>query len=405
MIRKLRIKFVLTAMLATIIVTFSIFGVIIFANYNSMTGRAKAILDFIADNNGTIPEYNPKQGFEGIITKETKFSTRYFYGKVDTSSEITEINIQNIAAVSKGEANELVYKVMKLGKDFGYYGDYIYKIKTESDGTKLVIVVDYSNQINNLMESIQIASGIIFGGLTLVFIMLTAISKKILTPMIKNIEKQKQFISNAGHELKTPIAVIMANTDVMEMTEQSQENLELIKSTKKQAERLSELTATLLSLARAEEGRIDNEFTTFSITDMIEDEISEFKALAKNKEMKFLKDGDITIRADQTNIKELIIIFLDNAIKYSDENGKIIIKAEKHGKGVKLQFMNTCENPKAININKIFDRFYRDDKSRNKKKEGYGIGLSMAKSILEMHKGKISAELTKDNMICFNVVL
>ena len=246
---------------------------------------------------------------------------------------------------------------------------------------------------------------IIFIGLIIVFILLSFISKRVLSPIIESIEKQNQFVLNAGHELKTPIAVIMADAEVLEMMEENEESLELVGSIKKQAERLNGLTATLLHLAKAEEGRLDAEITDFSITELIEDEINEFRYLAKEKEITFDSSNKIIITADRNSIKELIIIFLDNAIKYSDEKGKIKITAEKQGKNVKIQFMNTCENPKSININKIFDRFYREDKSRNKKKDGYGIGLSMAKSIVDIHKGKISASITKNNYVCFTVIL
>lgn len=406
MIRKLRIKFVLTAMIVIIIVTSSIFGFITYGNYETLNKTSKAILNYIAINDGKIPEYSPHENFNGVITKETKFSTRYFYIITDANNKTTSLNVDNIASVSDKEAEEIVSNILKIGQDSGRYHNYVYKIVHKENNQKMIVVLDYTFQFNNINDATKTALKIVSIGLLLIFSILVIISKRVLSPIIENIEKQKQFISNAGHELKTPIAVIVANSEVMEMTVKSEENLELVKSIKKQAKRLDELTATLLSLAKAEEGRIDNEFEEFSLTEMVKSEIDDFKALAKGKEITYECTNDIKITADKTNIKELIIIFLDNAIKYSNESGKIIVKTEKQGKNnVKMQFMNTCDNPKDIDVNKIFDRFYREDKSRNKKKLGYGIGLSMAKSIVDMHKGKISAEITKDNMICFNVII
>ena len=403
MIGKLQRKFVLIAMFVAIIVTTSIYGVIAFANYRIADRRANYILNLISENNGEMPEYEPR--FSEFITMETRYSIRYFSLKVTQKGDLITSNMSNIVAISSDDLGKIIKEIGEYGESLAYYGNYKYKVTTDKDNNKLIVILDCSQDLRSLEQSNNKAIIIITIGLVLVFILFSFFSRKVLSPMVENIEKQKQFISNAGHELKTPIAVIMANSEVLEMTEESEENLELIQSIKKQAERLNGLTATLLHLAKAEEGRLDSEISEFSVTELIKDEINEFKYLAKEKEITFDDSNNINITADRNSIKELVIIFLDNAIKYSEENGKIKIIAEKQGKNVKLQFMNTCENPKSINTSKIFDRFYREDKSRNKKKDGYGIGLSMAKSIVDMHRGKISASITKDNLVCFTVIL
>ncbi len=406
MIGKLQRRFVLIAMFVAIVVTNTIYGFIAFENYRILNKRADIILDLISGNNGEMPEYNDAHKiYDGIITRETKFQVRYFSVKLDSSDKVISSNMNNIIAISPDNVEKMILEIKENKSSRGYFGDYKYKINVDGAGNKMIVVLDCTQELNNLSQSNSKSIVIILTGLTIVFVLLSVISKRVLSPIIESIEKQNQFISNAGHELKTPIAVIMADAEVLEMVENNPESLELITSIKKQAERLNGLTATLLHLAKAEEGRLDSEITEFSITELIKDEINEFKYLAKEKEISFNDTTDISIIADRNSIKELIIIFLDNAIKYSDENGKIKIFVERQGKNVKVQFMNTCENPKSININKIFDRFYREDKSRNKKKDGYGIGLSMAKSIVDIHRGKISASITKDNYVCFTVIL
>ena len=405
MIGKLQRKFILISMFVIIVVTNSIYGFIAFENYRIIDKKASYILDLIIDHDGKMPGYETYDNYNGFITRETEFQVRYFSVKLSSSDEILSLNMNSIATISPENVESIIKKIRENNSSKGYYGDYKYKEAKNNEGEKIIVILDCSQELNSLSQSNSKSIMIIFIGLIIVFILLSFISKRVLSPIIESIEKQNQFVLNAGHELKTPIAVIMADAEVLEMMEENEESLELVGSIKKQAERLNGLTATLLHLAKAEEGRLDAEITDFSITELIEDEINEFRYLAKEKEIIFDSSNKIIITADRNSIKELIIIFLDNAIKYSDEKGKIKITAEKQGKNVKIQFMNTCENPKSININKIFDRFYREDKSRNKKKDGYGIGLSMAKSIVDIHKGKISASITKNNYVCFTVIL
>ena len=262
---------------------------------------------------------------------------------------------------------------------------------------------DCEEEIETLRSSVAKSITIITFGLIIVFIVISALTKRILKPIIANIENQKQFITNAGHELKTPLAVIMADVDVLEMT-MGEEN-EWVNSIKSQANRLNVLVKSLLSLSNIEEGKQEFHTTQFSITKVIKESIQDFKALLQNKNVIFDDSKDVIINADLNMIKQLITIFLDNGIKYTPDNGTIEIKAEKQGKNVKLEFSNTCENVRSINTKKLFERFYRGDKSRNKTKEGYGIGLSIAKSIVDIHKGKISAFITKDDRICFRVII
>ena len=310
--------------------------------------------------------------------------------------------MQHIAAINQEEALQIVDEVMDKEKNIGYYENYKYEI-TSKDYGKLIVFLDCTIQLNNLKSIIEQSIIIIFTGLVIVFIFVSILSKKALTPIIESIEKQKQFITNAGHELKTPVAVIMANADVMEMT--SKENLEWIRSIKNQATRLDILIKSLLSLANIEEKGAKINYVDFSITDVVKDEIQEFKAMTQNKKIIFNSEKNIHMYADVNSIKQLVTILLDNALKYTPENGVIEIKIEKQNKSTKIQFINTCENAKSINTKKMFDRFYRGDKSRSKSKEGYGIGLSIAKSIVEAHKGKISADINKEGKICFTIII
>lgn len=400
MIRSLQIKFIIITMLAVIIISGSIFGLVIAENYRTTDQQTDAIIRLIAENKGQMPEYREENsGDSSYITKETRFSTRYFTVEIDENNEIVSTNMKNIATVSSDDIENIV---KNIGEKEGYYENFKYRV-IHKDSNKLIIFLDCTMQLRNLRHTTIRSINIVVIGWIIVLIIISLLSKKILNPIIQNMEKQKQFITNASHELKTPLAVITADIDVLEMSV-GEEN-EWLQSIKSQTNRLNTLIKSLLNLANVEEGKNKLEITEFSITDVVSEEIKDFKSLLQDKKIEFDNTNNILINADINMIKQVIVILIDNAIKYTPNNGTIKIDVEKQGKKTKLEVCNTCENTKNININRVFDRFYRDDKSRNKKKEGYGIGLSIAKSIVDVHKGKISAYINEDDMICFKIIL
>ena len=400
MIKKLQIKFVAITMLATMIITGGIFGLIIFENYRITDGQTDAIINLLVENEGIMPEYKANNGeFSNFITKETEFSTRYFTVEVDSNGNIVDTNMQNIARISRENVNNIIKKVKGVS---GYCDNFKYKV-IEKHNNKLIIFLDCTMQLASFKKILYNSIFIIIGGWFLVLLMVTLLSKKFLKPITSNIEKQRQFITNASHELKTPLAVVTADIDVLEMT--IGEDNEWLESIKNQTNRLNTLIKSLLNLSNIEEKNTKLEKTELSITNVVNKEIINLKPLLQEKTIIFDNSKQVSINADIELIKQLIIILLDNAIKYTENNGTIKIELNKVGKHTEIIISNTCDNVKNVNTHKIFDRFYRDDVSRNKKKEGYGIGLSIAKSIVETHKGKISSYINSENMICFKVVI
>ena len=400
MIRKLQIKFIAIIMSVVIVISAGIFGITIIENYRIIDKQTDDILDLIAENDGKIPEYIARNNnYYNFITEETQFATRFFTVEIDNNGKIVNTNLKNIATVEHEEVEDMIKSVK--GKE-GYYEGFKYKVVDKKEG-KMIVFLDCTLLLRSLKYTVHRSITVIIAILGIIFIILILLSKKLLIPITKNIEKQKQFITNASHELKTPLAVINADIDVLELT-LNEEN-EWLQSIKKQVKKLNILVRSLLKLANVEDGKSTLNISEFSMTEVINEEVKDIKPLVDNKNIEFDPEKDVMINADKDLIKQVIVILLDNAIKYTQDDGTIKINLDKKGKNAIIEVCNTCDNVQDINTKRLFDRFYRNDSSRNSKKEGYGIGLSIARSIVEVHKGKLSAYVNKENMICFKIII
>ena len=400
MIRKLQIKFIAIIMSAIIVISVGIYGITIIENYRIIDKQTDTILTLIADNNGKIPDYIAKNNnYYNFITEETQFATRFFTVEIDNNGQIVNTDLKNIAAVEHEEVENMLKNVK--GKE-GYFENYKYKVVDKKEG-KMIIFLDCTLLLRSLEYTAHRSMTVILIILGIIFIILILLSKKLLKPITKNIEKQKQFITNASHELKTPLAVINADIDVLEIS--IDEENEWLQSIKKQVKKLNILVRSLLKLANVEDGKSRLNLSEISINEVINEEVTDIKPLVENKNIIVDSQKDIIVTADKDLIKQVIVILLDNAIKYTQDDGTIKINLDKKGKNAIIEVCNTCDNIQDINTKRLFDRFYRNDSSRNSKKEGYGIGLSIAKSIVDVHKGKLSVYVNKENMICFRIII
>ena len=228
-------------------------------------------------------------------------------------------------------------------------------------------------------------------GLAVMFMVIVFFAGKIVRPIAESYEKQKQFITDAGHEIKTPLTIINANVDLLE---DDPEDADCLQDIRQQAQRLTALTNDLVYLARMEETDRPPEMTDIAVSEIISETAAAFRAPALMQEKEFIckiKSG-LFMTGNDKAIRQLVNITLDNALKYSPEGGKIEIRFEQVRRTLQLSVCNTTEA--AVNseeLEHVFDRFYRMDKSRNSATGGHGIGLSIAKAIVEAHKGSIRA--------------
>jgi signal transduction histidine kinase len=389
--------------LVMVILVGSINGIYLFNMNNKINGT----LDILTLNQGQFPKFDkgnkpprePRFGFQ--MNEETPFETRYFVVEVGKDGSIYEIDTSHIAAVSSEDAADYANKVMNGSRNSGYTDIYKYVVVEEAYGSMLIFV-DCRGQLQTANMFLLISSVVGLTTLLLVFILVSFLSKKAINPIIETMEKQKQFITNAGHEIKTPLAIISANADVLELT--GGEN-EWIVSIRNQITRLDKLVKNLLTLSKVEEGDIKLVFTKFNLSKAVLETASTFKSIAEmhNKRFQIEIQPQVELHGDESSIQQLVSTLVDNAMKYSNEGGTIKVSLYATKKGIKLEVYNTTEVIDTQNLSRLFDRFYRADSSRSRETGGYGIGLSIAKSIVEAHHGKISVKSEDGKSICFTV--
>lgn len=415
MVKKLQKKFVFTAMLAVTVLLLMMLGAINAANIVSVGKDIDRKLDIISENalnpfggidfpesfrvmRGDAPEKNGKNEYDTVM------SSTFFTVAIDENGEITDIDLSRISSLDEESAKELAEKAVESGKESGKTGKYRYNVRIRrEDGEKIIIFLDASDENRSYIRVLLIscAIGIICWGLMLIFVIL--LSKKAINPIAENIEKQRRFVTDAGHEIKTPLAIIRANTEALELYSGESK---YSKNIKEQTGRLGGLMDNLLLLAKAEEGAWASDASDFSLSDTLLGAADSFSQPFEMKNISVEKDisPDIRLHADKSRTEQLISVLLDNAAKYTNDGGHIKISLKKDDKKIKMTVRNTCEELPKAPPEKLFDRFYRADGARTQKSGGYGIGLSSAKAISRLLGAQIKADYPKENTVEFTVI-
>ena len=396
MIRKLQWKFVLAAMLSLLIVLGLLIGLINVFNYASMTREADETLSLLAENGGGFPDRSEdgerrnerlfgRRGFSG----ELPFQSRYFTVTLGENGEAKSVDLRNVATVEWQTAVEMAQTAAKKGREKGFSDVYRYLGKTE-DGQTRWIFLNRERELSTVRSFLWISAAISFGGFLMVFLLIILLSGRIVRPIAQSYEKQKRFITDAGHELKTPLTIINADADVLE------ENLpdsEWLKDIRRQTARLSTLTNHLIDLSRMEEEGAKPVMIEFPLSEVVEDAAQPFATVARTQAQSFTADVQplLSLNGDEAAIRKLVTILLDNAVKYTPQNGAIALSLKRNGRAIRLAVENTADGLEKGNMDRLFDRFYRTDASRNSETGGFGLGLAVAKAVTEAHNGRIRA--------------
>lgn len=409
MIQKFRYRFIGISTAALFLVLLTVIGSIIGISMYQAKQQVNNVLVILSQNDGQINSQintrNVKKRFGPTFNRESLYQYRYFSVSFDKNGNQTSLDDSHIVSISRETIMDLGRQVYNGKKEKGtirsVMSNYAYKV-TEKDGKTTIVFLDESvimESTDNIMKL-----GTFLGAISLMLftLVLIAFSKRAIKPIILADKRQKEFITNAGHELKTPLSIIKANTELQEMMNGKSE---WTTSNEQQVDRLTHLINNLISLARMEE-RPKITLTTVNASEILEKATDSFKSIIvqEKKSFKVKIMPGLKIKADENNFYELCNILLDNANKYCDDEGVITasLTSDKRQKKVMLSIGNTYTDGEKADYSKFFERFYRNDKSHNSKKKGFGIGLSMAQKLTASFKEKLNVHYN-DGQIFFSV--
>ena len=416
MIKKLRSRFIRIAMLSVTAVMLLLTIILNTANYISTDSDLKQTLTLIYENAGTIPHSSapvPPDGSdapappedaqapqsppddkiarrEGPFTAETPFSTRFFVLRYTDDGTLTQADLKSIASVTEDDTQTYLSAALAHGAGYGYCGSYRFLVAQEG-GENIAIFLDSYHELRSLRIVLVWSLVADAACILLVFLLVLLLSRRAIDPVVRSAEQQKQFITDASHELKTPITVIATSLKVLEMETGKQKWIDKAMA---QTEKLTDLVNSLVTLSRMDEEDSPLKMEDFPVSDAVSETAESFRELAESKghALALSIAPGLTYRGDEYAVRQLVSILLDNAVKYAAEGSPITLSLEKARRGVVLRTSNGCDAQDGLDTGKLFDRFYRADIARSSG-NGFGIGLSIARSIAEGHKGGIRASL------------
>lgn len=436
MIKKLRIKFMVLSMTVLIFMQALILIFSTGRSYGNMVHKADELLGQIYEEEESASVLN----------------ARYFSVGFDRDGEVVSIQVAHIAGMYRKSAVMYAKKIQALGKERGFINGYRYRVWQEEDGQVTVMFLSRSANLEMLKSNVVSTIWVSSFGLGIMFILLIFATKVLVHPIETSYRKQKEFITAASHELKTPLTVIGADIEMLEsamaesatsesampkavMSESAMPEVEMPKSVisesvmpdaaasdfsipeaenscgqwiqdiKVQTERLTKMTHELLFLSRLEMPGRSHFSIVFPISDLAEEIIHSYQGIAvrTRTELEVNIAPGIEYCGDENEIQHLFTILLDNAFKYCEGERKIVFTLRRAG-GIVLEVTNTAKPLSKEQLDRVFERFYRADASRTEK-DGFGIGLSIAKAIVENHKGRIRANMPDGDHFCISVFL
>ena len=448
-IKRIRNRFIMTSTLTLFCVMLIMGGFIYLFGTITIRNEAQQIMRYIAENDGDLPKPDAIQNndeesqgsdtdsgdehdnsftetmewsLQSIFgvgdffgeTPDSYYTTRYFAVLFDENETVSVIKTSHIAYIDEEQAEEYARIALDRPFRFGNFGRYYYYCADRESGGTIVVYLDRTEQLS-LMRRVLISVLSILGfGTFLSFFIMRLLSKGFVRTEVENVEKQKQFITNASHELKTPLAVIKANTEMQEMMDGESE---WSQSTLRQVDRMTGLIGNLVQIARAQE-MTDGELAPTDIAAAVSETADSFAPVAASDGKKLEKEipDSLVIKSSDSSMRQLTSLLVDNAIKYCDDGGTIKVELARSRRGAVLTVSNDYAEGANVDYTRFFERFYRQDEAHTISagtvtgssegssgertgKSGYGIGLSIAESLVKSMKGSIDVSWDKGRIL------
>ena len=392
MIRRLKTKFILLALTSLFVLLAVIVIGMNLLNYRSVIDEADETLALLSQNEGVFPLYTGERPLwlPSGMSLETPYESRYFSVVIDENVAISYVDTSNIYSVGTAEAIAYAREVWDSEQESGFVDRYRF-VRSSEDGQTRMIFLDCGRKLDMFHDFVRYSILISLVGYAVIALIICFVAVRFVRPVAESYERQKRFITDAGHEIKTPLTIISANVDLLQMDQGENESLDEIR---RQTQRLTGLTNDLVYLSRIEESRNTLPMVEFPVSEVVLEAASPFEALAQSQGKELLCNVQplLSMRGNDKAVSRLVSILLDNAMKYSSPDSRIELQLVKQGHRVFLIVSNPIPEPiPEESLRHVFERFYRTDASRNSETGGHGIGLSMAAAIVEEHDGKIGA--------------
>ena len=407
MMHKLRLKFIRIAMAALAAAVILVAIGINLMNWLNVRSEIEETVSFLAESDGMIsPERASEWAGRNKHRQNVLTQSVYFIGQTEGNGKYQVMSQERNAPASRENAESLLARAADSGRESGFLDDYYYRTFSSRGGATAWIFLNCESYLTASKNLLLFSVIICAAGILLSLLIVSLLSRKAIQPFLRNEQKQKQFITDASHELKAPLAVISANMDVLALKDRDNP---WIDGTRNQVVSMRSLVEDMVYLSRVDETDRPLNPESLDLKDLILETAEPYQAMAEFRNKSFQCDAGVNlpVRGDKSSLRRVISILCDNAVKYTPEGGTIILRARPENRKAVIETENPPIQPLTDeDCSRLFDRFYRADKARDREKQnGYGIGLSIAQAVITRHGGTASAGMTPDGTLLIRLTV